>query len=149
MTNYQEVTSDTVPELVGDDGFGVPTLAFTKDDSYTTFNAEHAISGNDIVLHFFPPPELIERAGQPLVYDQVRFPSPNHYWLKEFPVALEQAVIQAFQAPKERLRIEYTAELASWYLKAQGFALQGVPDDRVAHFYRLLDAAIEALIASR
>jgi hypothetical protein len=110
-------------------------LEFTPCDAYTTFRAEHAFKGDDIVFHFYKTPEHSDEA----------------YWTEIFPDALSE-VAQAHYGRLPRVRAALTREpaanLDSWWMHAAGFASVGQPLKKVAAFYAALDAALESRIVS-
>lgn len=110
----------------------VPTLLFTQVRDYTTFTAEHAFDGNDIVFHFFLTPEITPEQGG------------KEYWSVTFPEALSEVAQQVFQAGYPQLRAAFTAEQDSWWMRANGFAVVGIPEERVTSFYAELDQALDA-----
>jgi len=113
--------------------YSLEPLRFTRNEEYTTFIGEHVFDGNDIVFHFFKSPELAAKAA----VDQVA------YWKNTFPDALSQVAQDVFQAGYPRLKATYTQEVDSWWMRAYGFAVEGMPDDRVRAFYDNLDAELE------
>lgn len=107
---------------------GVSPLEFTRDKTYTTFEAEHAFAGDDIVFHFFRTPEN----------------GSEKYWQDIFPDALSEVAQEVFQAGYPRLKAAFTRETDSWWMRANSFASIGLPDERVKRFYQNLDQALEA-----
>lgn len=85
---------------------GVAPLAFTEINDFTTFKAEYAFDGGDIILHFFPSPE---REGD------------THYWLQLFPAVLDPVAREVFDATAPRLTAAYTEEMDSWWLRARNY----------------------------
>lgn len=104
-------------------------MDFIKVRNYTTFLAEHAFDGDDIVFHFFRTPEN---------------PS-DHYWKSVFPNALSDVAQKVFQAGYPRLKAAWTEEQDSWWMRAAGFATTGLPEDRLNLFYETLDQVADAL----
>lgn len=113
----------------------LPILHFKKVSDYTTFTAEYAFDGNDIVFHFFLPPER-EGSGA----------GTKTYWLQVFPATLEPVVRASFRAGPPQLQAAYIDELGidSWWLRAYGFARLLDPDLVCQSFLADLDAALEA-----
>ena len=85
---------------------GIETLQFTKLEDYTTFTVEYAWDGDDLVFHFFRPPEREKE---------------QNYWLKIFPKVMDPVARNFFGAESPRLRAAFTAELDSWWLRANGY----------------------------
>lgn len=110
--------------------YGVAALQFTKVRDYTTFDAEYAVVGDDIVFHFFLPD------------DQTQVDAHSSYWLKQFPGALEQVAQSYWEATYPRLKAAYTEELSSWWLRCYGFANNGDPELRAQRFLEKLDEAL-------
>lgn len=123
-------------------------LEFEACDEYTTFRAEHAFRGDDIVLHFFRTEEC----------------SSESYWKEVFAAALDE-VAQAHYGTFPRVRAHLSrvpsaaGEAAcergaapwvvdSWWMEARGFAGVGQPRKKLAAFYAALDGALENRIAS-
>lgn len=111
---------------------GVLPLAFETSTEYTTFTSEHAFDGDDIVFHFFTPPGLGDSK------------EAHTYWLETFPDVLSEVAQEVFQAEYPRLRAAWTAEHASWWMRASGFAAIGIPEERVQVFFAKLDQSLEA-----
>jgi hypothetical protein len=105
----------------------VMAMQFVQNHDYTTFIAEHAFDGNDIVFHFYPSPEHSDQA----------------FWKQKFPDALSDVAQAFFQATYPRLKAAFTPEQNSWWMRANGFANVGLPTERVAAFYAALDQALE------
>lgn len=116
-------TMDPVKQLATESDLSVPTLHFTKDLTPATFVAEYTFDGNDIVYHFYPP-----QGG--MVTD---------YWKNLFAKSLERVAVSHFDAGPSRLRAAYTDELASWWLRASGFAVVGDPDLMSKKLFEKLD----------
>lgn len=111
---------------------GVPALQFKKVEGYTTFWAEYAFDGEDIVFHFFLPPEKA---------NEVR----SAYWLTAFPAALEVAGPKAFQVGAPRLQGKHINDLGinSWWFRAFGFAEGLAPDALAERFFDALDQELD------
>lgn len=98
---------------------------FTKL-SYPAFNAEYALEGDNIVIHFFVPGPGIKITEE--------------YWTSLFADGLNAVGQDHFQATKPRLVARYTEELKSWWFKAQGYShIIDVPR-YVTRFFEKLDA---------
>lgn len=114
--------------LSSQDDQGVATLHFEENKDYTTFRAEHAFDGEDIVFHFFKTPEC----------------PPKGYWDDVFPNTMSDVAQAVFQAGFPRLKAAWTEEVESWWLRCTGFASEGLPEERIKRFYRELDESLEA-----
>ena len=112
---------------------GVSALQFIKNLMYTTFLVEHAFDGEDIVFHFFRTKEN----------------PTDKYWKTDFPNVLSDVAQDVFQASYPRLKAAWTEEQDSWWMRANGFASVGMPEERIHHFYEKLDQALEALKVSQ
>lgn len=110
------------------DDQGVDPVRFQKVTDYTTFSAEHAFDGNDIVFHFF---RTVETTGE-------------QYWKHLFPDTLSEIAQEIFQAEYPRLKAAFTQEQDSWWMRATGFVDIGLPEERIAKFYEKLDQMLEA-----
>jgi hypothetical protein len=87
---------------------GIQPLVFVKVTEHEGFIAEYGMEGDDYVFHFFLPSEPTRR-------------NDTEYWLKTFPVVLDVVAREHFQATRPRLRAAYTEEMASWWLRADGY----------------------------
>lgn len=114
--------------LASQDEQGVAVLQFIKDSTYTTFRSEHAFDAEDIVFHFFRAPEN----------------SADKYWSDTFPNALSEVAQSVFNASYPRLKAAFTQETDSWWMRATGFANEGLPEERLKRFYAELDRALDA-----
>jgi len=102
-------TEEAAGAFAGVGDMGVEAPNFMQVDCYTTFKAEYAIIGSDIVFHFFANDDIN------------RLPNPWGYWKSIFPKALERVASDHFGAEYPRLQAAYADELASWWLKAASF----------------------------
>lgn len=93
------------------------------------YTAEYTPDGQNIVVHFFLP-EVVRHGGVPQL-SQV-----EHWWLNDFGLALSSSAEEFFCATLPRLQAKYTAEVASWWFKAQGY---GHLLDRTAFVEKFLD----------
>lgn len=84
------------------------------------------------MFHFFLTPEITPEQGG------------KEYWSVTFPEALSEVAQQVFQAGYPQLRAAFTAEQDSWWMRANGFAVVGIPEERVTSFYAELDQALDA-----
>lgn len=134
------MTKEQAPEMLSQqDDQNVLPLQFTKVDDYTTFRAEFAIDGDDLVFHFFLPPEL-ESAKGPVLQQRI-----EKYWKDGFPRSLDVVARDFFKAEFPRLKAAYTQELSSWWLRANGFAAVLDAGARARAFIQRLDQALDAL----
>lgn len=117
------------------DGLSDAVPKFTKVSLYTTFTAEYALIGEDLVFHFFPSPER----------NKVEF---TQYWIHNFPKCLDESARQHFDADYPRLVAKYTDELKSWWFKAHGYDHVIDVDAFVARFLKRLDEAIDRFEAT-
>jgi hypothetical protein len=108
-------------------------VQFTKVNDFTTFNAEYTYIGNDLVMHFFLPPEK-----------RLSNPADRDYWLNTFSNCLDAAARRYFNADYPRLMAKYTEEVESWWFKACGFGHVIDPDALAAKFLKGLDAMLDA-----
>lgn len=123
--------------LVEQDEQSVAALRFTEVNDYTTFRAEFAIDGDDLVFHFFLPPEFSSLSG-PVIAQRV-----DRYWKDGFPRALDGTARDFFKADFPTLKAAYTTELNSWWLRANGFGNNVDPEARCRLFIQKLDAALD------
>jgi len=128
-----QVLETEVPADIG----GIQGLHFTKVDGYTTFAAEYALEGDDIVFHFFLPPELEGHLREPKVL---------HYWKRVFPEVLEPVVYEIFKVQSPQVQAAYVGDFGvnSWWLRAHGFASRLDPDGFCTFFFEELDKALDA-----
>jgi hypothetical protein len=125
-TSTTETEAKSLLSNQGDQG--VQPLQFTRDNTYTTFESEHAFDEDDIVFHFF---RATENSG-------------DTYWKKVFPDVLSDVAQAVFEAGYPRLKAAFTDETDSWWMRANSFANTGLPEERVRRFYQKLDEALEA-----
>lgn len=119
-------------------------LQFTKVEDLTTFAAEVAVTDGDAVYHFYATKEV---NALPLwtIGNGVRDleMTAQYYWTKFFPSIMEQAAKEYFDADERRLRAAYTAEAASWWLRAKGAGQRLDPQRFALGFCDALDKALE------
>lgn len=106
---------------------------FKKVEDFTTFRAEYAIRGSDLVMHFFVTPEVEKNV------------KGKKYWLELFPTCLDPVAQQHFEATAPRLEAQYTEMVNSWWLRARGYDHLLDVDAFVSTFLTKLDASLEAL----
>jgi len=114
-------------------------VSFIKVEDYTTFVAEYAFIDGNIVLHFFHSRETWNRDDKWHVT----------YFLDMFPSVLSQVAEAYFEATKPRIVAQYTPEMTSWYMRANGFAVRLDPDGFVRRFLSKLDVALDEVLAAR
>ena len=111
-------------------------FAYRSIDKYTTFRAEYAFEGDDIVFHFFPPPECV--GWEPRLQWA--------YWTEHFPVVLERVACEHFETTDPtRLKAAYTQELVSWWLRAHNFPHLN-PDYLAEKLLEKMDAALDPFV---
>ncbi len=147
MTETQALGMVNTPQ----DSQNVEPKKFTQVDDYTTFRAEFMIEDGDIVFHFFMAPELLEAAKKLAEYP-VRLKTLDEvvrkYWLDSFPRSLDVVARDFFKTDNKRLAATYVDdyELKSWWLKAKGFANEGLnPAARALALCERLDQALDAV----
>lgn len=114
-------------------------LEFTHCHDYTTFSAQHAFKGADLVFHFYRTSHCPE----------------EQYWIDTFPEALDEVArlhygdFPRVRAALTRIPNERTGEFLvdSWWLEARGFSDVGLPLKKIEAFYEALDAALEKRIS--
>ena len=115
-------------------GVSKAVVQFTRSEEFTTFIAEYAIKDDDLVFHFFLTPELDREPKDGPV---------AAYWMRTFPLTLDTAAQTFFRATAPRLQAKYTAELQSWWLRAQGFGSTLDPNELANRFLQALDTALD------
>jgi hypothetical protein len=111
-------------------GLDEAVIQFQKVSNYTTFTAEYSWVGQDLVMHFFLPPEKT-------------LPADAKYWTEYFPRCLDAEARRFFNADHPRLIAKYTAEMASWWFRARGYAHILDPDAFAVRFLHELDRALD------
>lgn len=109
-------------------------VRFTQVTDFTTFNAEYTLKENDLIIHFFLPPDL---------------KGPSDYWTLHFPKALDFIARSYFEAEAPRLQAKYTPELSSWWFKACGYDHIIDLADFVDQFLSQLDESLDHLLRVR
>ena len=109
-------------------------INFTKVKDYTTFVAEYAMVGEDLVFHFFLTPEMDREPKDGPV---------AAYWMVKFPKVLDTSAKKYFEAKSPRLVAKYTPEMQSWWMKAQGYSDRIDPDAFAKKFLEQLDGDLE------
>jgi hypothetical protein len=137
------VDSETAQEKLGNEGaitgIADAVINFTEINDYTTFKAEYAFVGEDLVIHFFLTKEMTQTAKN----DPKSAAAIESYWLTMFPRVLNDVGQEYFKAKAPRLQAKYTEELASWWFKAQGYKARIDPDAFAEGFLEALDQALE------
>jgi hypothetical protein len=107
----------------------IAPLAFTAVDQYTTFRAEFAVTGDDLVFHFYM------KGG----------PADPTYWSNVFPFVLDHVARECFKADYPRLQARRIDDfdIDSWWFRAFGFATGIDPAALAQRFLRDLDAALD------
>jgi hypothetical protein len=102
-------------------------IVFTRAARFAAFDAEYAVTGGDLVVHFFPPPQAREK-----------------WWTESFPAVLEEVAVAHFQAGPPRLAAAHVKDFGidSWWLRARGFGLVLDPDALAAGLLERLDRAL-------
>ncbi len=91
---------------------GIPD--FTDSHRYS-FKAKWALIGDDIQVQFFLPKHA--KTDSPRAAE-----AWQDYWLNKFAAKLDATARDYFEADVPRLVAKYTAELGSWWFKAQGYS---------------------------
>ena len=120
-------------------------LQFVRVDDLTTFAAEVAVTEGDAVYHFYATKEVnaLPHWTTPEGVVQLSL-TPVAYWTELFPAEMEKAAKLYFDADEKRLRAAYTAEKASWWLRAKGAGQRLDPQRFALGFCDVLDKALEA-----
>lgn len=131
-TDLSDSERESLCGLVSTACKGVSPLNFTTVSDYTTFLAEFAFDGGDIILHFYRSPEMV---------------SNSTYWLQLFPHFLSSVAQEVFDAADPRLVAAYTEEMDSWWFRARGY--QHILDKQgfVLRFLEKLDQVLDTTIA--
>lgn len=132
MTDRQTIQKETIVQQfagVGDMSTEAPD--FMAVNSFTTFRAEYANLMGDFVFHFFVNDEVNQLAD------------PWAYWKGRFPQVLERVAKEYFAIGYPRLRAAYSDEMASWWLRADGFDHLIDPDEFCRRFLERLDAELD------
>ena len=120
-------------------------LQFTKVEDLTTFSAEVTVTDGEAVYHFYATKEVndLPRWVTPDGPVQLSL-TANNYWIGLFPTEMEKAAKAYFDADERRLRAAYTAEKASWWLRAKGAGQRLDPQRFALGFCDALDKALES-----
>ena len=120
--------------FVGIGDMGVEAPNFMPINCYTTFRAEYAVMGDDLVFHFYATDEIN------------KLPNPWRYWKTAFPNALSKVAKEHFQSEAPRVRAAYTDELCSWWLRANGYEHVLDMDEYAVRFLEKLDQELESML---
>lgn len=104
-----------------------------KELVFEEFRAEYALSGDNVVIHFFLPKRKVT----------------EHYWKDLFAQALNDVGQEHFQATKPRLVGKYTEELHSWWFKANGYGHIIDIDQYIIQFFEKLAVVMRPLLSSQ
>lgn len=133
--NYQNLPQEKALDVLADQGRqevdGLQPLNFTKvvDE---LFSAEYAVvDENDIVYHFFHT----EKTD--------KLPDPRGFWLNTFPQILSDVAQEYFKATKPRLLASYVPELASYWMRAYGYAQLGDVDEKSKKLFEKMSQALK------
>lgn len=116
---------------------GVKSLEF-EELEYTTFLAEWALDGIDLVFHFKLPtsPEDLRK----IKYD-------GDYWQGLFPGVLSEVAQEVFKATYPQLKAAFTPEMDSWWMRAYGFGKSFGAEELVRKFLDTLDIRLESRLS--
>lgn len=118
---------------------GVAAMPFFPVKDYTTFDAEYAMPGGDIVMHFSPSKEVIARGPQ----------AASRFWHQTFARCIDAVASKIFEASfGDRLQAVFTHEpdlgiFENWFFKASGYGHLLDPHKKLYDFLDALDAALE------
>jgi len=109
----------------------VKGIDFIFVGDYSTFDAEYAIVGDDIVIHLFHPQDK---------------DYPAKFWTGTFERILDKYAQEYWEATYPKLQAAYTEEYDSWWLRAFGFGKSLAPQSKVKKFFKGLDQRIDAVL---
>ncbi len=118
-------------------------LNFTRVEDFTTFLAEYVFLDGNIVIHFFPPREAFElsqTSQQPRISAEYL-----KYWKRKFPTVLSPVAEEFFNATAPIITATYVEEMASWWMRANGYASRMDPDGFIRLFFAELDRSLDAV----
>jgi len=101
-----------------------------KVAEYENFRVEYAMVDDDFIIHFFITPRQIQMWSEPEL---------EHWWLNDFAQVMDRVAQEYFDAGPPRLQAKYTREVASWWLKAQGYGHFVSPEAFLLGFFEQLD----------
>jgi hypothetical protein len=99
------------------------------------FRAEHTLSDQDIVIHFYVSSAVRKNWSESQI-------AP--WWLNDFANSMSNEAQKYFNAGPPRLMAKYTPEVASWWFKAQGFAHMLDVGAFLRAFYEQLDETLHS-----
>lgn len=120
------MTPTAISQTLRDDTLPVPVLLFTGIEC-KHFDMQFAVDTNDIVFHFYP------KKG-----------TTQNFWLKVFPEVVEPLVMDFFNDKFPALKMAFTPELSSWWLRANGKAVIGDPGLKAKRLSELINDALDA-----
>lgn len=103
-----------------------------------SFRVEYAVKGDDLIFHFYIPPRAEQTFNQKGAKQ-----AWLDYFLNRFKDKLVIVLQEYFECGAPRLQAMYTEEIASWFIKAQGFGNSADPDLLCRRFFEKLDAALQ------
>lgn len=131
---------DAIKKIKGEEVYSANSLrdAVVKLEPFNcySFRAEYTFRNDDVVVHFYVP----ERAHALDTAEARR--AWMTYWQTRFPSKLSDVSQEFFKAGPDRLEADYTAEVASWWFRAKGFATATNPKMLVHRFFEKLDEAL-------
>ena len=149
-TTVPTLTPTQVTRTVQSEQKGVLPLLpiqFIKVADLTTFSAEVAVTDGDAVYHFYATDEVNALPRWESANGAVGLSvTPHKYWLELFPEQLEKVAKEYFNCDESRLRAAYTAEQASWWLRAKQAGMKLDPQGFALGFCDALDKALEGSI---
>jgi hypothetical protein len=110
---------------------------FKKVENHSRFLAEYAVIDNDVVLHFFMVPTLVDGKSHW---------RSSAYWGGQFPTELDKVAQKHFNATYPKLQAQYIPEMTSWWLRAYGFGSVLDVDGLVLGFLKSLDDSLSTTI---
>lgn len=138
FVQVREVEEGKAPiAFQGEGDMEVPKALEFKVVERRYFRAEHTMDGSNIVIHFFVSAAMKESWTTTQI---------EHWWLKEFATKLSDAAQEYFQATVPRIMAKYTAEVASWWFKAQGYDYLLDYEEFLRAFYERLDETLNSAL---
>jgi hypothetical protein len=135
-----------------------------------TFCANYGLDGPNLIISFFPSQEFLDLAEIPVpvhpaeqkrvmqenpelfrrhqelirtTQEQWRPAKVQSFWIERFPVGLNEVAQDHFKATSPRLQAKYTAEINSWWFRAQGYDHLIDLDAYVLSFLEKLDERLQ------
>lgn len=106
-----------------------------KVEEYQNFRVEYALVNEDFVVHFFVTQTQIQTMEESEL---------EQWWLNGFAVGMDRVAQEYFDAGPPRLQAKYTQEVASWWLKAQGYGHLVSPEAYLLGFFAQLDGTFHS-----